>query len=265
MENTQLPYLDDYKTYPPTEKCYLDGRYFNLIFQNYSGLMENPLIIKLDYEYDDNDNFTYESDILLQDYELISNQINIMRIIIESNKQRHSGVLILDIGDDDEIYNAIYFDSSNYDYKNIITDLISNALNLDSLEIIQSNLDLEKNKKCKKSGFCVAYAIKYAYDYILDRDFDPTEIRKFASRVEDEDKYNGLNNEEPDIEYDLGNAVAGGITAGLVGGAVGGLVASNVGVRPVVPVYPPVYTAPVVYPGYYGYPYHRYPHRRYYR
>jgi len=37
--------LDNYKLYPNTESCYLDGRYFNKVFARYPGLIREPLNI----------------------------------------------------------------------------------------------------------------------------------------------------------------------------------------------------------------------------
>ena len=40
-----FPNLYDYKRYPNTQNCYLDGRYFNLVFENFPGLNDDPLYI----------------------------------------------------------------------------------------------------------------------------------------------------------------------------------------------------------------------------
>lgn len=45
ITDKELPDLDDYMEYPETDNCYLDGRYFDLVFQNFSGYINSPMYI----------------------------------------------------------------------------------------------------------------------------------------------------------------------------------------------------------------------------
>ena len=203
-----LPYLDDYEQYPKTKNCYLDGRYFNLVFKNYPGLINSPLHIHLKYTQNNQ-----KIKLSNTSFILIPHHTNIIRIIIETNKTRHSGVLLIDTD-----LHCYYFDCNNYPEKRLIMDLIKNSLHLHTLHEIDTNIQPEINPNCNKSGFCVAYSIKFVYDHFNGNDFDFSNILKFAKRIEEE--YPPLNNTYPDIEY----GILGGVTGGLVGAGFGGLV-----------------------------------------
>jgi hypothetical protein len=80
-----------------------------------------------------------------------------------------------------------------------------------------------------KNGFCVGYVTKYAYDYINGRNYDPSDMLRFANAIEK--IYGPLTVGESDIEYGLfgnpnpnqgRNALIGGLGGALIGGAVTG-------------------------------------------
>jgi hypothetical protein len=203
-----FPDLDDYKTYPESNDCYLDGRYFDLIYQDYPGLIETQLTIRI------NSN-GYES--ILDDFEFRNHEINILRVIIETDTSRHSGVVI--IGIFDEVIQGYYFDNLGM-IEEKISKIIETLLNIKIHPLVINHND-EKNPDCNKSGYCIAYCIKYVYDYLLDRDFDPSEIRRFASCVQS--KFPPLDPEYADIEY--GDGLVGGLLGAGLGGLAGGAIA----------------------------------------
>lgn len=229
MEEYILPNLDDYMDYDPTNECYLDGRYFDLVFSEYPGYINSPILIELDVGEDYlNQKTTIHKGFTYKNYD-----INIIRIIIETPSSRHSGVLIIDMNKK----KGYYFDSSSFNNKDIILNILTNNLFFDKpVELIPTNIILEHNPNCDISGYCVAYSIKFVYDYLLNRDFDPSEIRRFVSCIED--KYGALDPVYADIEYGPndstligagGGALLGGLLLGPIGLIGGGLLGAGIG------------------------------------
>jgi hypothetical protein len=228
--------LDNYKEFDETDSCYLDGRYFNLVLSDYPGLIRNPIYLKI------KENQT-EILIDIDTTEVMINDHNIpliFRMIIETHtsnnhKMRHSNLLIyhnkilyryephgVGLSDHDQYIDAI------------LTQYFRNTFECELLNI-NAPVIPEYNQNCFKSGYCVAYVLKYAYDYINGRDYDPSEIKRFVKCVET--NYN-LPIGDPDIEYGktestligaAGGAVLGGIVGGPTGLVLGGLGGGAIG------------------------------------
>ena len=213
-----FPNLDNYKNEIQTSKCYLDGRYFNLFFANYPGLIPNPLYIRLDYQ-----NNYVEHKIILKDFKFRNHDINILRVIVETPYWRHSGVLLIDLLNPNDI-RGFYFDVNIKSQRgNVIFGLIKNMFNF-PIELLRNDINIETNPQCEKSGFCVAYNIKFLHDYLSDKEYDFTDIRRFATAVEK--LYGPLDSNNPDIEYGWPE---GTVTGGLVGFGSGALIGGLVG------------------------------------
>jgi len=255
MEYTEN--LDRYEKLNNTESCYLDGRYFNKVFIRYPGLLAEPLYItiretKIKTPSKEEKSLKYY--VSMKESNINTNYTGILRLVIQTSKTKHSNLLILDYTNG-KVYrfeplgeNAPYYEEVN----NIITQYLGIFFDVD-LEVIDIEIDEilneknEKNPNCKKSGFCVAYIILYAYVFLNQKDFDPTDILKFARLVEE--TYGSLPREYPEIEYGYhdrdhnhrqgnddgrtGKLLAGGTIGGLVGGlAFGspiGIVAGGLG------------------------------------
>lgn len=217
-----LPDLRIYQEFEPTKSCYLDGRYFNLVFSRYPGLVSAPLEIYMDL----NEN-GMEQSVSLNNIKFKDNDINILRVIINTPETRHSGVLLIDM----ENSNGYYFDCAMKTGNNVVINMMSTFLNMD-IEWIALDTPYEQTPGCEKSGFCVAYSIKFAYDYLLNVPYDFNNIRRFSAAIED--AYEPLDPNNKDIEYGefapvfLG-AVGGGLIGGLVGGVPGALVGAGIG------------------------------------
>jgi hypothetical protein len=227
--------LSDYKRYEDTKSCYLDGRYFNLVFANYEGLIRKPLEIHINYTVS-KDGFYYYID-----GELVkTDKPALVRVIIKTPNSRHSNLLIINF-DKKIIYR---FEPCKNDYNEIINNAIIDFFKSSDFfkgyqinQIVNDNL-VEKNENCDQSGFCVAYVIKYAYDYIHNnKKFDPSNIMKFAKKIESsyilppgnvDEEYGMFDNPwGPTLVGGFGGAAIGALAAGpggaLVGGALGGL------------------------------------------
>ncbi len=225
----ELVDLDDYLNYPRTNKCYLDGRYFNLVFEDYEGLIKDPLYVIIT---DDNIEVLFNT----FDQKIFNMpRFLLMRVVIISENTKHANLLIFD-KDNNVCYRFDpHRNMHGFELHRLIDESIQDYLNISfnfKLYNINVDFDPEFNEDCDISGYCVAYIIKYAYDFLLDRSFDPYDIRRFANKIESE--YEDLLdiNEEPDVEYGIFDdprirnaAIAGGISA-LAGGLLGGSLAS---------------------------------------
>jgi hypothetical protein len=201
-----LPDLDDYLDYPETQSCYLDGRYFNLVFQNYPGLISNP--IKAYFDISQNG---YESSIFAENISINDGPINLLRVIVESNDTRHSAIIVIKKNDNGE-YSGLFFDAHMEEEHKPILNMIAQTLNLNIEYVSPVDKLNEKTPGCEKSGFCVAYSIKYAYDYIKGNNTDFSDIRKFVSKIES--IYGMLDKENADVEYGPGAGLATGLVLG---------------------------------------------------
>lgn len=225
--------LTNYPEKEATSKCYLDGRYFNIIFKNYPGLVEHALYINIDISQN-----SINQEISFNGYLKPYINPNIVRVVIETQKSKHSAVLIIDT----ENQKGYYFDCAMKTDKNFIINILETLFNL-NVELIDHLIHNEVNTKCGKSGFCVAYTIKFIYDYLLqlygytyDNLYNFNDIMKFVSHIEDTyiDEYSSLDPNDIDEEYGtiggtfLG-ALGGGLIGGVVAGAPGALVGASLG------------------------------------
>ena len=216
ISGLEIPNLDDYKNYPETQKCYLDGRYFDLIFKNFPGFIKSPLYIK---NIIDTTNNNFKTSIEIKDFKINMNQpISIIRVIIETSENRHSAVII--IRNEEFGYKGYFFDPSTStltsENNEFILLLIKDAFGI-PIEMIQIYDVLDAGTPgCDITGFCVAYSIKYVYDYLNNRPFNSSNIRKFASKIES--IYPPLDPNNPDIEYRGGGHGGGGHGGGHGGG-----------------------------------------------
>jgi len=171
----------------------------------------------------------------------------LLRVIINTPEGRHSSLLIIDYKNakifrfDPYGRNSPYFDQVNA----VIEKYLDTFLNF-QLYIIDDMVPQVYNPRCDVSGYCLAFVIKYAYDYLNRRPFDGSEIMKFSNLVEQ--MYGPLPVEGKDVEYglfgndnpDQGRNVAVGVIGGsalglalggptglLVGGIGGGLIGST--------------------------------------
>jgi len=242
MANALIPNLDNYRSGEPTDSCYLDGRYFNKVFEQYPGLVKNPLNVYVEAIDEPNvKSLKIEADMTRT--QLDPNYYGLVRVIIESEiargnqiiDERHCGLLLID-----HTAGKIYWlDPANYPYKAKIHLYLANYLGnfLDDYVVVPVDIDIERlaeNPNCAISGYCTAYAIKYAYDVILGRVPQFDNILSFAGEIED--MYGPLDQTNPDIAYGLFGGPNGGLSrgqgallGGLGGAAVGSLAGGGVG------------------------------------
>lgn len=238
--------LDNYRSYPETQSCYLDGRYFNKVFHRYPGLIREPLNITI---VRDRETGKLHYTNFMKQVPINNKYPGLLRVVINTPESRHSNLVILDYSGR-KIYryepngkSSPYYDKIN----KIIEHYLDLYIDFDMYSIEEPVID-PGNPTCSsrgiRNGFCVGYVTKYGYDYLNGRQFDPSDIRKFSAAIEQ--IYGPLDPMDPDIEYGfltggsgfsgrnaligaLGGAAIGGIVAGsgtgiLIGGLGGGLI-----------------------------------------
>lgn len=217
--------LYDYKQCHPTQSCYLDGRYFNKVFCKYPGLIKEPLCIYLG---------SGGFDATMPHIKINTNYQGLLRVVIETDVAKHSTLVILDHAK----RNAYWFEPFSSPFDIMIQSIIEKYVGYQVIRVPHRAANVT-SQGCDISGFCNAYVIKYAYDYLNKRTIDLTMIKSFASRIEEEYV---LAEGEPDITYGwlddprnkalligagLGagtGLLLGGGAAGLLGGAaLGGI------------------------------------------
>jgi hypothetical protein len=232
--------LDTYKDYDPSDRCYLDGRYFNEVLANYEGLVRTPLVIHIQEHprrehkvFKHHQHFEIHEKSGPEHLHLKANIPELVRVIIEVDRFkededgdvvehviRHSSLLIFDAMEK-KVYR---FDPmKNYKYHDIIGEYLQAYVDhhTDDYDFEEFDHHPEHvDKKCKDKGMCVAFVIKAAVMYALGDDLhfskDTDDIKRFAAAVED--LYSPIQG-EPDIEFRGGGGHGGG---GHGGGGHGG-------------------------------------------
>jgi hypothetical protein len=259
--------LFDYEQYEPSKSCYLDGRYFNIIFGDYPGLIENPLYIHIN-EKDELETYLPPMKIVPSD-----DYFGLLRVIVTSNEIRHSLVVIFDYRDEKAyIYNPdVHHPELNDILVDEIISYLSKFFDYEYFEISELEYIEKEQLKCEKHGTCNALIIFYALYFIEGLEFtdkNVQNVRKFMSAIEA--NYDLPEDGQADIEY-LTQAQALGLTSvALLGGlALGYPYGYGYGYPYAYPyAYP--YPYPYAYPYGYGYRYpygyhNRYRYRRGYR
>jgi hypothetical protein len=209
--------------YPQSESCYLDGRYFNLALANYPGLIRSPLIVTFRENRSPNRMSFSQSVAFEGPLDIDRRQPGLLRVVIDTPDTRHSNLVILDYANGQAYRfeplgsNAPYFLEVNRAIKDLLHRF---ELTLNIIEVPQP-LD-EKQPGCVESGYCNAYNILYAQAFLEGTDFNPNQIRRFVSMLENqyEDQLTG----EPEVEYGpYDNQVQNTVIGGAVGGLAGGL------------------------------------------
>lgn len=186
---------EDAKNVLPSNSCYLDGRYFNLVFADYPGLLKNPLVMEIsEVETVNSDvssyrrNFSTSSRFHLQmGEELVRHDtIGLLRLVIITPISRHSNLILLNYNEK-KMYrfeplgqNGPYYQEVN-DY---LRKYMGLYLNLELVEIPITKPLNEQNPDCAVSGFCNAYNILYGISAITGIPFQPQNIRQFVGLIE---------------------------------------------------------------------------------
>lgn len=216
--------LTNYHGLGNTESCYLDGRYFNLVFANYPGLLPNHLHIDISetkVKTPTRNEIVDNTRIFMGENKIDTRVSGLLRVVIHTPETIHSNLLIIDYNSK-KIYRFEPL-GRNGPYYDKVTDLIANYLGKIfpfDVEVIDVEFPFdEKNENCQKSGFCTAYNILYAYSYLNRTDFNPSNIRKFAKLIET--KYGPLPKEGAQIEYGRGGYGGGHYHGGYHRGGYG--------------------------------------------
>ncbi len=207
--------LFDYQQYPASKSCYLDGRYFNIVFGDYPGLIENPLYVHLD---EDN-----AMEIYLPHIKIVPSEdyFGLLRVIVTSDKIRHSLIVVFDYENEKAyIYNPdVHHPELNDMLVDNISLYLSKFFDYEYFEVPQIEYMEKEQLICKKTGVCNALIIMYALYFIEGLEFtnkNVQNVRKFMNAIE---ANYVLPEGAPDIEYVTG-AQAIGLGTGIAGGAI---------------------------------------------
>ncbi len=184
--------LDDYNNERDSKACYLDGRYFNMLLKNYPGLIREPLKISIE---NSRSNEREKVSFDFQAQPVNKNFYGVLRLLIDTPDEQHCNLLIFDYSTS-KIYRFDPFRSKYYEKVNTI---IEKAFPDYKVENIAASVENIENPDCNVSGFCTAYALLYAYAFLNGKEFNPDNIRKFITKVEN--LYGPLPKGGEEIEY----------------------------------------------------------------
>lgn len=228
-------YVDDLSGYkrgrPNSQQCFLDSRYFNLVFQRYPGLRSDYHLMIKDRRHKHkhlHQNVHKEKVFLFhteQNKPVNNNFPGIAKLTITTESGiKHCNLLIFDY--ENKILYRLEPLSSNGPHFEEINNFLEQMMDED-YELININLTEvpESNPACRLSGYCVAYCILYAYSFLTQTPFEPEHVRKFSAFLER--KYGPL---PPPAQAEYGdNNTAGTILGGTTGAILGGSLFGPIG------------------------------------
>lgn len=216
---------DTYMQYPESEKCYLDGRYFNAVFNGYPGLCKEPLHFRISKINDE-----YINDIWMHRCTIENiNSILLIRVIVDMDDILHHSSLLIIEPPVRGVRRACLFNtshSSNSKWTELLASEVFNYLSpsIPNMAIYPYHLQVEQlPSSCQVSGWCNAFIIAYAVAALTGKSYDPANIRRYASMIERH--YPLCPHTEPEVQYGDQDALAGA----AVGGIAGGLLTRSVG------------------------------------
>lgn len=208
------PNLANYKQWLPRE--YISGSYFNRVFAKEPGLIQKPLILRVEGSSVSvrNSDISFKRDPQIP--------VHLLRVIIEviANGKvgsRHSNVIIID----NQKKDIIRFEPLSGLEGSAVNEAIVKVLgpvfhNYRYYESVAHPQRLDSSR-----GLCVAYSIYFAYFYLLQEPIvfeGEYNMHRFAMAIKH--IYGEIN--DSDVEYGPG----GGFGVGLLGGlALGSLIA----------------------------------------
>lgn len=261
MEDLDL-LMNTYREAKPSELCYLDARYFNVVLGGYAGLVLEPIRIQItEDEVYENKEGEWRQKFFVQEMSsaliinLADNNPDLVRVIVEIVKvkngtsivtSRHSNLLIVssrfDASDKKRVY--LFVPIKNFKYHRQVVDMLADIVNTLNppnkevfvLRVIQENPQITEEKRCQNKSMSAAYVLKMAVMYITGRQLefseDINDISCFAGRVQElfrpalVQKYSEKS--EPDIEYTGEGTMVSAIPGAVLGGRAFGLPGSLV-------------------------------------
>ena len=226
----QLVNNERWLKYPHTKNCYLDGRYFAIVFKNLDNVFPQPLTVDID-----------QGDTIVSLPKMHIKDNMLVRVVVNINNEiKHSCLLIFENKNKVIYFNPIELSHSEeekyeLDIRNsvdILGLIIHKYLLIHNPHIKmfteEEIINKESNSKCNISGFCNAHVIKRAACHLLNKRYEPYDITQFASMIEH--NYILSSTEEPEIEFGMmSSGTAGALVGGAIGLGVGGLIGGPVG------------------------------------
>lgn len=231
----------EYLKYEDTRNCFLDGRYFNAVFNGYEGHCSEPLYIKI-YNNEDRN----VADVILPETKVNFNHKVIIRVVVDiKGIIRHSCLLMIDpMKENDNSRMVTLFDPVELSRSGVseieieITQMVEMIagliyrylkVSIPNLRLFIESPIMEKPySPCEISGFCNAHVIKRAVDYLLNQEYDPVFIKRYANMIET--NYYVCPHGEVEEEYgSLDRPLTGALVGGAIGAGLGGIAGGPVG------------------------------------
>ena len=219
--------LENYKSTVETKSCYLDGRYIAVVLQDVREFHKEPITISAQFD---------------KNFELVSANIraavtlhdgmNIIRVVIVTPMMSHSALLWIDKREGTITFSDVRTHGADKEYREAVDKVVKELLR-DLFKHLKYTFSMDvayvpeptKLTGCAKFGYCNAYVIKQVLDYLDNKNFDPSDIRRFAATVEREYGHLLDSRTAPEEEYYIGGL---GLGLGLLGGvAIGSAIASS--------------------------------------
>lgn len=181
-----------YHSYEPSDRCWLDGTYFNPVFDEYHGLVTEPLIVEL----------TPKGNLVTgpKHFNIPENVFGLIRVKIRISRlgkdsiMRHSNLVILDQKEKEVLRFEPLLD---HEYNDKINDELEKYFKRFLPEYTYVEIDNHPQKydeMCPDKGMCVAYVIKAALMFAMNTVYMEEEemsteeslddIKRFAAAVE---------------------------------------------------------------------------------
>ncbi|SNW62825.1 Hypothetical protein ORPV_921 [Orpheovirus IHUMI-LCC2] len=230
---------EQYAKYEESPSCFLDGRYFNKVLSFYKGLVKDPLKIKIKVK---NGGLSVGVHVHNLEKLVTGNEVKVLRVVIKYKQKgkdddgvkgvKHCNLLIIDPVekklwrfDPMPIGGNAGGNKYNELVSNAIKSAVSSVIGYEYNEVRLDNVE-QAPEYCKAGGFCNAYVLKYALDYINGKQYNPSDIRRFMAWVE---KNYTLPEGSVEDEYSTDGALLGGLLGGTTGAVLGGIAGGPVG------------------------------------
>lgn len=213
-----------YSDYPESEKCYLDGWYFNQVLGDVEGVSLNkdqPILIKLT---------PHSQSVSFPKWDIWSHNLAISRVVIEDHKQkyrrRHTNSIVID-HEKQEIYRLepVEEAAQNSSHQMRIDMEMKKVYDLLDIGNYRSVLLSRRFKTpakplgCDQYGYCVAEAIWFTLEVIDASEPQELNQRRYVSYLE---SIYGMPPGSPDVSYGWTPVLVGGLGGAAVGGLLGG-------------------------------------------
>lgn len=214
-----------YEDYPESDKCYVDGWYFNEVLDDVEGICLNkgqPVTIKLT---------PHSNTITFPIWDISTENLAVSRVVIEDARgkyqRRHTNSIVID-NINQEVYRLDPLEDTamNPEHQMKIDSLmrkVYDSLGVGDYEMKSLTRNFRKPAKplgCDQYGYCVAEAIWFTLEVIgAAETHERSDQRRYLTYLE---TMYGMPPGNPDVSYGWTPVLVGGLGGAAVGGLLGG-------------------------------------------